>query len=263
MFWLYEEELPAGVGSEAFGAGHLMYLAFFLALTLCCAHVYKKLDSGRRKRADRILSAAVFFFALCAYGITALLGHFSRYALPLHVCSLMFFLAPVHARTAGARPGSFAEKLHGFLGAALFHPGLLGALSALLFPDWLDCPFWHYLSISAFLAHGLLLVYGASLLVGIAEAKDQRGLFLRDLKSSALFLSVGALVMFFFDRATGTNYWFMAGPSSGSPFTGIYARSGYGGYLLAYILTALAVTALWYGLRYALFVCGRGTAKLK
>ena len=257
MFWLHEDELPAGVGGEAFGAVHLAYIAVFLALALCYALFYRRLAAERRQTADRILSAAVFFFALCAYGITALLGHFSLYTLPIHVCSLLFFLAPVHGWTGGARPGSFAAKLRGFLGAVLFHPGILGVLSALLFPDWLDCPFWHYLSISAFLSHGFLLVYGASLLVNIAEAAAPAGLFWHDLRDSALFLGVGALVMAFFDRAAGTNYWFMAGPSSGSPFTGVYERGGSGGYLFAYTLTAVAVTALWYCLRYLLFVRGR------
>ena len=72
-----------------------------------------------------------------------------------------------------------------------------------------------------------------------------------------LFMGAGALAMYFFDRATGTNYWFMAGPSANSPFLGAWARGGYGGYLLAFALTALIVTALWYGLRVLLFVRGK------
>ena len=51
MFWLPEDELPAGVGSEAFCAAHLAYLAFFLALTVCYAFFYRKLDADRRKSA--------------------------------------------------------------------------------------------------------------------------------------------------------------------------------------------------------------------
>ena len=257
MFWLYEEELPAGVGCERFCAGHLAYLAVFLTLAVCYALFYRKLDARRRRIADRVLGSAVFFCGLCEYGVTALLGHFSRYSLPIHVCSLMFSLTPLHAWTGGARPGSIASKLRAFLGGVLFHPGLPGALAALLFPDWLYYPFWNYVSVSSFLAHGLIVVYGASLLVRIAEAAEPRALFRRDLKSSALFLGVGALVMYFFDRAAGTNYWFMAGPGWDSPFLGVWARGGYGGYLLAFGLTALAVTALWYGLRYLLFVRGR------
>ena len=249
MFWLYEEELPSGVGGESFGAVHLAYLAFFLALTVGCALFYKKLDARRRSLADRVLGSAVLFFGLCEYGVTALLGHFSRYSLPLHVCSLMFVLCPLHAWTGGAR--------RGVLGALLFHPGMPGALAALLFPDWLYYPFWNYMSLSGFLAHGFVLVYGTSLLVSLAEAPDQRRLFWRDLRASALFLALGALVMLCFDRLTGTNYWFMAGPGSGSPLSGAYARAGYGGYLAAFALAAAAVTALWYGLRYALFVRGR------
>ena len=77
-------------------------------------------------------------------------------------------------------------------------------------------------------------------------------------RDDGLFLSLGAIVMFFLDRAIGANYWFMAGPSGDSPFLGAWERGGYGGYLAAFLLTALAVTCLWYGLRYLLFVRGRG-----
>ena len=254
MFWLYEEDIPAGVGGERFGAVHLAYIAFFLTATVCYALFYKKLDERRRRAADRVLGAAVFFFGLCEYGVTALLGRFGLYTLPIHVCSLLFFLIPLHALTNAARPGSFAAKLRGFLGAVVFHPGLPGVWAALLFPDWLDVPFWNYLSVSGFMAHGLVSVYGASVLVRIAEAADRKALFLRDLKASALFLSVGAAVMYLFDRLTGTNYWFMARPGLDSPFAGVYARGGYPGYLLAFLLTAAAVTALWYALRFVLFV---------
>ena len=110
MFWLLEEDLPAGVGGECFGAVHLAYLAVFVTLALCYALFYRKSDESRRKRADRVLGSAVFFFGLCEYGITALLGYFSRYTLPLHVCSLSFVFALVHAWTNGARPGSPAAR---------------------------------------------------------------------------------------------------------------------------------------------------------
>ncbi len=136
----------------------------------------------------------------------------------------------------------------------IFHPGILGVWAALLFPDWLYYPFWNYLSISSFLGHGLISVYGASLLVKNAEAADPKALLRRDLRASLLFMLAGAALLYAFDRAAGTNYWFMAGPGFGSPFAGVYARGGFGGYLLAYALTAALVTALWYGLRYVLIL---------
>ena len=250
MFWLYEEELPAGVGGERFGTVHLIYIVCFLTLALGYALFYRKLDGRRRARADRAVGSLVLLCGLCEYGTTALLGHFSRYALPLHVCSLMFFLVPLHAWTGN-------EKLRGVLGAIIFHPGIPGALSALLFPDWLYYPFWNYVSVSSFLAHGFILVYGASLLVRLAEARDPSGLLRRDLRASLLFLGLGGAAMFFFDRATGANYWFMAGPGVDSPLLVAWERGGTGGYLAALALTALIVTALWYGLRRILFVRGR------
>ncbi len=254
MFWVHGEDLPADAGGEPFCPVHLAYIAVFLAATVCYALFYKRLDGEKRKTADRILGSAVFLCGLCEYGITALLGRFSLYTLPIHVCSLMFSLTLLHAWTNGAPPERIAGKLRGFLGGVLFHPGFLGVWAALLFPDWLYYPFWNYLSISSFMGHGLISLYGASVIVNAAEAPDPGGLFRRDLRSSALFLILGGLLMGLFDRATGTNYWFVARPGEGSPFAGIYESRGAGGYLLAFALTAALCTALWYGLRYLLFV---------
>ena len=254
MFWLYEDELPAGVGNERFCAAHLAWIALFVTLAAVWAFACHKLDPGRRRTAGRILGSAVFFFGLCEYGVSALLGHMSLYALPLHLCSLMLLLAFVHA-WIGDGP------VRDFLGAVLFFPGIPGTLSALLFPDWLYYPFWNYVSLSSFLAHGLLLVYGSSILVRIAEAPDREKLFRHDLRASLLFLGLGAAVMLLFDRATGANYWFLAGPSGDSPFLGVYERGGLGGYLAVFALTALAVTSAWYGLRRILFVRGRRNSK--
>ena len=122
MFWLFEDELPARVGGEAFGAAHMAYIVFFLLLAVGCALFCRKADEGRRRRLRRLLAALACFFGLCEYAVTALLGHLSRYALPLHVCSLMFFAVPVHAWTK-------SEKLRDFLGAVIFHPGVPGVLA--------------------------------------------------------------------------------------------------------------------------------------
>ena len=249
MFWLHEEDLPAGVGSERFCAMHLAYIAFFLAATVLYAVFYKKLDERRRITAERITGSLVFFWGLCEYGITALVGRFSLYTLPIHVCSLMFSLTLIHAWTNKARPGSFGAKLHSFLGSVIFHPGFLGTWAALLFPDWLYYPFWNYLSISGFMVHGCLSVYGASLIVKNAEAEDPLRLLLRDFRNSALFMIAGAVIMYFFDRATGTNYWFMATPGNGSPLSRPYFAGGFRLYLIAYIATATVITFLWYGIR--------------
>ena len=250
MFWLHEEDLPAGVGSEHFCTMHLVYLAVFLAGTVLYAVFYKKLDEDRRRTAERITGSLVFFFGLCEYGITALIGRFSKYTMPIHVCSLMFSLTLIHAWTNKARPGSFGAKLHNFLGSVIFHPGILGVWAALIFPDWLYYPFWNYLSISGFMVHGLISLYGAALIVRIAESPEPTKLCLRDFRNSALFMICGSVFMYFFDRATDTDYWFMNWPSESSPFTGVYEKSGYGGYIVAYIATATVISFVLYGIRY-------------
>ena len=172
----------------------------------------------------------------------------------------MFSLILIHAWTNAARPGTFAAGLHGFLGAALFHPGILGAWAALLFPDWLHYPFWNYLSISGFMGHGLVSAYAASVIVRRSEAAEQKALFRRDLKSSTLFVLVGAAAMYVFDRITGANYWFMNAPSADSPLAPVYERGGFGAYLLVFLLAAAAGAALCFGLRYLFSVRGKKDA---
>ena len=249
MFWLHGEDLPYDVGSERFCTMHLIYIAVFLTATLLYAVFYKKLDEDRRRTAERITGTLVFFWGLCEYGITALIGRFDKYTLPIHVCSLMFSLTLIHAWTNKVRPGSFGAKLHNFLGAVIFHPGILGTWAALLFPDWLYYPFWNYLSISGFMVHGCVSVYGAGLIVQKSEAPEQKKLLLHDFLCSALFLILGSTLMYFFDRTTDTNYWFMAGPGNDSPLSGPYFAGGYRLYLIAYIATATVITFLWYGIR--------------
>ena len=260
MFWLYEDELPPGVGVERFGAAHLAYIVFFLGFTVCFALFFKKRDEAGRRRAERVLGSAVLFFGLCEYGVTALAGRLGLYSLPLHLCSLLFFLVPLHAWIGGARSGSFGARLRAFLGAILFFPGLPGVWAALLFPDWLNYPFWNYLSISGFMGHGLVSAYAASVIVRRSEAAEQKALFRRDLKSSTLFVLVGAAAMYVFDRITGANYWFMNAPSADSPLAPVYERGGFGAYLLVFLLAAAAGAALCFGLRYLFSVRGKKDA---
>lgn len=254
MFWLFEKDLPEGVGVEHFSAMHLVYIAVFLVATIGYAHAYKKMSTDRRYTADRILGVLVFLFGLFEYGTTAALGYLNKYTLPIHVCSLMFTIVLIHAFTNKAQPGSFAAKLHGFLGAVIFHPGFLGTWAALLFPDWLNYPFWNYLSISGFVVHGLISLYSASVMVKNAEADEPVRLFRRDLRNTALFMTIGALIMYFFDKATHTNYWYMAGPGNDSPFSFAYDAGGYLGYYIAYFATVIVLTALWYLIRYIFIV---------
>ena len=99
MFWLHGEDLPAGVGNERFCAMHLVYIAFFFAASIAYVPIYRRLDARRQKAADRITGALVFFFGFCEYFITFLVGRFTLYTLPIHVCSLMYVLVPLHALT--------------------------------------------------------------------------------------------------------------------------------------------------------------------
>ena len=254
MFWMHEEELPPGVGNEPFCTAHLIYLAIFLFGTIAYALLYRRWPEKNRRKADAIVAAVVFFFGLGEYVVTAILGYFTKYTLPIHVCALMIFVVVLHAALGAAKEGSKAARFRSFLAAVLFHPGILGTWAALLFPDWLYYPFWNYLSICGFIMHGFISFYGASVIVRGLEAPNPRGLFKRDLRDSLLFILGGAVLMYFFDKLTGTDYWFMAWPGNNSPLMDAYVNGGWSGYILAYFLAAAVVTGLWFGLRWVLVI---------
>ena len=71
----------------------------------------------------------------------------------------------------------------------------------------------------------------------------------RSFRRGLIVFLCGMLIMYLFDRATGTNYWFMTGPGNDSPLMSFYEKGGYNAYLTAFIAAGCLVTALWYGLR--------------
>ena len=264
-FWKHEELIPDGMGFALYGPGHICWLAAIAAAAVLCALFLAKryrlsqtlpgqtdgtetgispgkpsskthagtaaapVEHASLRRPygwELLLTLLILLAGLTEYGLSACFGFFSIYTLPLHLCSLSYGLCLLHALTRWD-----------WLGEILYFPCLPGAALALLFPDWTAYPLWNYMSIAAFLGHGLVILYIVSELADRRIRPSRRRCLI-----PILFIAAGAISMYFFDRHFGVNYWFMAVPSPNSPLAGL----GAAGYYLCYAALAAAFYVAFY-----------------
>ena len=233
-FFSHAENLPSDVGFGLFSITHIAWLLLISGICMIIGvSVIRKPD---RIRVIRLWTAsAALLFGFLEYGITAFLGSFTRFTLPLHLCSLAYVLCFLH---------SISDRipcLNTLLSQILYYPCLPGVIMALSFPDWSNYPAWSYLTITGFLGHGLVLAYIISLIT-VHEISFRR----RDICISICFIAIYAAGIGIINRALGTNYFFLMGPSTGSPLTSVYQQSGYAGYIVVYVLLGLLGLLMFY-----------------
>ena len=161
-------------------------------------------------------------------------GMYSKYTLPLHICSLASYAVFAHML--------FAEKSV-ILSELLFFPFLPGAVCALLFPDWTMYPPCSFFSSAGFLVHGAIVIY---ILLCLSERITTPSVHRWPIVIVFLVLYAGIIIPF--DRAFGVNYGFLNTASPGSPLVWLADTFGAGGgYYASYGAVVLGAMAVWYG----------------
>ena len=147
QFLRYESELAPGSGFALWSLPHILWL-LILGLIAAVALLAARRCGGSGKRVIRRT------FAVCALLMQVLpaivimwKGMYSRYTLPLHICSLASYAVCAHAL--------FVEKSV-ILSELLFFPFLPGAICALLFPDWTMYPPYSFSAQQVFSCMGRL-----------------------------------------------------------------------------------------------------------
>jgi len=216
--------LPPGLGWPLWGKAHLGWLAGLLGLAGLLCFVYRRLEAGGRRRMRRGLALLPAAGELVVKLWLAAQGCFTPWDLPFHLCGLALFLCLWQGFTGSRRAG-----------AVLWCLCLPGAVGALLFPEWHWMPLWQLQTLHHFLYHGLVVSF--ILMQGLAGEIRPR---LRDLRFPLLFLAGAVPLAFLCNRLLGTNFFFLALPSPGSPLEAL-AVWGRGSYWLLYALLALLV----------------------
>jgi hypothetical integral membrane protein (TIGR02206 family) len=167
------------------------------------------------------------FFELLRQIIYLVLGRYELGLLPLHLCGLTEFLIFFHAFTKNK-----------IIKESLYAMGIIGALMALLFADWLIYPLWHFQSIHSFVMHGLLLGY----IIMLLWSQELRPNYKLLPQVFILFFLI-CFGLFYFNKQYGTNFFFLNYPSPGSPLVMFEEWVGNPGYIG---LTVVLLLIVWF-----------------
>lgn len=218
-------------GFGMFSRWHFAWLAAGALLCALLCRLYKRADAARRRRLRLAVSLAALFTELLRAMLLMAAGEYSIARLPLHLCGMAVYFCAFHA---------MGKRTNGLMGQFLYAFCMPGALAALLFPDWTYYPALHFMTVSSFVLHILIVAYVLMQTAGRDILPDIR----KTPRCLAFMLALAAPV-YVFDILTGTNYMFLNWPSAGSPLE-LFAFLGRPAYILGYLPILAAAWAVMY-----------------
>ncbi len=201
MFFVSSDNIPEGVGFQAYGLTHILWLlaGFVLWITACI--LYRKLSLRKRKLVLQVLGAYIFLQEMVKNLVLVCLGEFSWGYLPFHLCGINILLIAFDTVKQTKTVRSF-----------LYYFAIPGAALALLFPNWTKMPVWNFFHIHSFTIHILLVLYPLLLVTTNQAATDLKSAF----RGVALLVAM-AIPVYGLNLLWGTNFMFLMKPDSGNP----------------------------------------------
>lgn len=193
---------PDGAGRFAlFSPWHAAWVCVGAAVCVALCGVYRRKD-GRARRSLRLcVSGGALAMELLRAAVLIAAGEYTLGRLPLHLCAMSVYFMVYHALSG-----------NGIMGQFLYALSMPGAASALLFPDWGNCPPLSFLSVSGFGVHILLVGYPLMLTVGGDIRPD-----IRKARYALCALAAIAVPVYAFNILAGTNFMFLRAPAPNSP----------------------------------------------
>lgn len=229
-FFRYVTELPVGSGFKMFGTIHLVWLFVIFSFSIIISVFYRNLPEDAAKRKFRMIIGIIMpVVSIYRDAVLMITGHFDRFYLPLHLCGMALWIGALYCFTTWR-----------FVGVVYVLLCVPGALSALIFPDWVDYPLWNYMHIHDFISHGLIVTWGMCLMVSGEIIPRWREIWI-----PVVFGLVGVLILTPVNKWLGTNYWFLSSPSAGSPLVPIMRLTGERWYIVGYILFVTVIVMIW------------------
>lgn len=230
LFFTYQSDLPPQVGFSLYSPAHLATLVLLVCLCALCAKRFRASAAAVQQRVTRALGLLLLLWELLRTAVYWHIGFMGVGELPLHLCGLAVFLCFFHSLWSAD-----------WLGQVLYALCLPGTCAALLFPDWTMYPFFSFVSLHAFAAHGLLVLY-----IVMQTASGRIVPRLSALWKPVLFLCAVVPPVALFNRHFHTNYMFLSLPSPGSPLVALseWAGGTRAGYLCLFAALIFAVMVL-------------------
>ncbi len=225
--------IPSEIAIGLFSTTHILYALAMLVMALLISFFYRNLAGRKKSSFKRNFSLFILFYELLRFLAYVQMGRFSWELLPLHLCGLSEFLIFGYAFTKNK-----------YLKESLYALGLIGAVMALTFADWVNFPFWHFQTIHSFTQHGFLLSFVLMLLIS-GELKPNP----RHLPAVFMGLIIVLIPIYYLNGLLNTNFFFLAYPSPGSPLVLFADWVGSPGYIFV-VLGLLFIVWLFMYLPY-------------
>lgn len=220
-----------GVGFGQFGALHLLWLLFFVAVCVLSVLAYRRLGDKGKRRFLLTLSALLLLNEFSKYVVLLVSDHWRADYLPFHLCSINIFVI-----------AAYMIKRSDVLDEVLYAVCMPGALIALLCPSWTALPPTSFMHIHSFTVHIELFLFP---LLILADGFVPR--FRRFAKSLPVFLVVAAAV-YVFNKIYDTSFMFLNGAGEGNPLTIFEDLLGNPLYLISLPFMLGIVWAAMYGI---------------
>ncbi len=201
MFFVTSEHIPEGVGFQAFGLTHILWLLAGLVFWVAACVFYGKLTVDKRKIMLKVLGGYIFLQEMVKNLVLILLGEFSWGYLPFHLCGINILLIAFDIFKQTKTVRSF-----------LYYFAIPGAALALIFPNWTEMPVWNFFHIHSFTIHILLVLYPLLLVT-----TDQVSTELKTAFQGVALLIAMAIPVYGLNLLWGTNFMFLMKPDSGNP----------------------------------------------
>ena len=201
MFFVTSEHIPEGVGFQAFGLTHILWLLAGLILWVAACVFYGKLSVDKRKIMLKVLGGYIFLQEMVKNLVLILLGEFGWGYLPFHLCGINILLIAFDMFKQTKTVRSF-----------LYYFAIPGAALALIFPNWTDMPVWNFFHIHSFTIHILLVLYPLLLVTTNQVSTELKSAF----QGVALLVAM-AIPVYGLNLLWGTNFMFLMKPDSGNP----------------------------------------------
>ena len=201
MFFKTNDNIPEGLGFEAFGVTHIIWLLMGLLLCVTACIFYKKLNEHKRKIMLTILGSYIFLQEMIKNLVLIIMGEFSWGHLPFHLCGINILLIAFDV-----------IKQRKIVRCFLYYFAIPGAALALLFPNWTALPFLNFFHLHSFTIHILLVLYPLLLVTTNQIVADIKLAF-----KAILLLVAMAIPVYFLNLLWDTNFMFLMKPDSGNP----------------------------------------------
>ena len=229
------EERGLDIGFDLYCPGHLIWLVAIAAAAVVMTGYYMKQTEEQREKTRKFFAIALLCSEILKDAIVIVIGAPMKGYLPLHLCGLAIFVMLWDAFGKNKR----------ISGQMLTYAFLPGAISALLFCNWTEYPFFNFMCIHSFVFHGWIVIYVVMLYAAGEIMADYKGLW-----TTAGILAVCAVPIYILNTLIEENYLFLNEASEGSPLVFLWdvfgTRFGAPGYIASFAVLLLTVFHVLY-----------------